>query len=62
MMYSVAVYEYYNTCKTRYTRNKDEAVEWFRNAVGTCVRVIMYHGCYIVGRWEDYNEASAVDR
>ena len=53
MMYSVAVYEYYNTCKTRYTRNKDEAEEWFRNAVGTCVRVILYHGCYIVGRWED---------
>ena len=52
MMYSVAVYEYDNTCKTIQTRNKDEAVELFRNAVGTCVRVILYYGCYIIGEWD----------
>ena len=52
MMYSVAVYEYDNTCKTIYTKNKDEAVECFRNAVGTCVRVILYHGFYIIGEWD----------
>lgn len=52
MMYSVAVYEYDNTCKTVYTTDKDTAVELFRNAVGTCVRVVLYHGCYVVGEWD----------
>ncbi len=52
MMYSVAVYEYDNTCKTIYTENKDEAVKCFREAVGTCVRVVLYHGCYMIGVWD----------
>lgn len=52
MMYSVAVYEYGNTCKTVYTYDKDEAEELFKNAVGTCVKVILYHGCYIAGEWD----------
>lgn len=53
MMYSVAVYEYENTCKTTYTRNKDEAVVLFKNAIGTCVKVILYYGCNIIGKWKD---------
>lgn len=52
MMYSVAVYEYDNTCKTVYTCDKCEAVELFRNSVGACVKVVLYHGCYIVGEWD----------
>lgn len=53
MMYSVAVYEYERTCKTTYTRNKDEAEALFKSAIGTCVKVILYYGCYIIGNWED---------
>nr|DAK86665.1 MAG TPA: hypothetical protein [Caudoviricetes sp.] len=52
-MYSVAVYEYDNACKTVYTYDKYEAVDIFRKSVGTSRVVIMYHGCHIVGRWED---------
>lgn len=51
MMYSVAVYEYENTRKTTYTRNKDEAEVVFKNAIGACVKVILYYGCYIIGEW-----------
>ncbi len=47
MMYSVAVYVTDNACKTVYTRDKV-----FRDAVGTCERVVKYHGCYIIGEWD----------
>lgn len=52
MMYSVAVYEYNNVCVTVYTHDKDSAVKLFRDAVGNCSRVILYHGPYIVGEWD----------
>lgn len=52
MMYSVAVYEYENTCYATYTRNKDEAEVVFKNAIGACVKVILYYGCYIIGEWK----------
>lgn len=52
MMYSVAVYENEKTCVTVYTYDKDSAVKLFRDAVGDCVRVILYHGPYIAGEWD----------
>ena len=52
MMYSVAVYEYENTCKTTYTRNKDEAAALFKKRL-VHVKVILYYGCNIIGKWQD---------
>lgn len=52
MMYSVAVYYSEKNCKTVYTYDEDTALELFRNSVGTCVKVVLYHGCYVVGEWD----------
>lgn len=53
MMYSVAVYESNNACVTVYTYDKDSAMKLFRDAIGTCERVILYQGADKIGEWED---------
>lgn len=34
----------------------------FKNSIGTCVKVILYYGCYIIGKREDMNETSEIVR